>query len=247
MSTQNQNQNSPKQLAGKRALIIGGSRGIGAAIVERLVSDGADVTFTFASSREAADSLAERTGSVATKVDSTDREALTKAVADAGELDILVVSAGKAVWGNPLELNADEVQSSFDLNINAAYFAIAEAGRRMKSAGRIVIIGSTSGQRVQFPGQTAYAAAKAAVDGMARGFARDFGDREITVNVVAPGPTDTEANPKESEQAEMLRQLMTIKRYGKPAEIAGAVAYLSGPEASFITGTTLQIDGGFGL
>jgi len=247
MNMQTQNGSSRKQLDGKRALVIGGSRGIGAAIVQRLASDGAEVTFTYASSQEAADSLAEETGSVATKVDSTDRDALITAVADAGELDILVVSAGKAVWGNPLELDPDDVQRSFELNVNAAYFAIAEAGRKMNSGGRIVIIGSTSGQRVQFPGQTAYAAAKAAVDGMARGFARDFGDRDITVNVVAPGPTDTEANPKESEQAEMLRQLMTIKRYGNPSEIAGAVAYLSGPEASFITGTTLQIDGGFGL
>ncbi|MEM8796400.1 MAG: SDR family oxidoreductase [Pseudomonadota bacterium] len=236
-----------KPLNGKRALVLGASRGIGAAIVRRLAADGADVTFTFANAREAATTLTQDTGSTAKQVDSTNRDALIDSVAAEGALDILVVSAGKAVWGNPLELNPDDVQSSFDLNINAAYFAIAEAGRLMKSGGRIVIIGSTSGQRVQFGGQTAYAAAKAAVDGMARGFARDFGDREITVNVVAPGPTDTEANPADSDQAEMLRQLMTIKRYGNPAEIAGAVAYLTGPEASFITGTTLMIDGGFGL
>ncbi|MEM8782219.1 MAG: SDR family oxidoreductase [Planctomycetota bacterium] len=234
-------------LEGKRALVLGASRGIGAAIVRRLASDGADVTFTFANAREAADTLAQETGSTPKQVDSTNRDALIEAVASEGDLDILVVSAGKAVWGDPLELDPDEVQGSFDLNINAVYFAIAEAGRRMKTGGRVVVIGSTSGQRVQFGGQTAYAAAKAAVDGMARGFARDFGDREITVNVVAPGPTDTEANPADSGQAEMLRQLMTIKRYGKPAEIAGAVSYLTGPEASFITGTTLMIDGGFGL
>ncbi|MEM8838360.1 MAG: SDR family oxidoreductase [Pseudomonadota bacterium] len=246
MNTLNTAENS-KPLDGRRALVLGASRGIGAAIVRRLASDGADVTFTFASSQEAASALAQETGGNAKQVDSTDRDALIEAVASEGELDVLVVSAGKAVWGDPLELDPDDVQSSFDLNINAAYFAIAEAGRRMKQGGRIVIIGSTSGQRVQFGGQTAYAATKAAVDGMARGFARDFGDREITVNVVAPGPTDTEANPADSDQAEMLRQLMTIKRYGKPAEIAGAVSYLTGPEASFITGTTLMIDGGFGL
>jgi cyclic-di-GMP-binding biofilm dispersal mediator protein len=229
----------------KKVHVIGGSRGIGAAIVSRFCRDGADVTFTFSGSPDASSALSSTTGATGIKSDAADRDALTKVVREAGPLDILVVNAGLLIIGDPLELNPDDIDKMIDVNVRAPYHASVEAGRTMNNQGRILIIGSTNGDRMPFSGGAAYALTKSAVQGMARGLARDFGSRGITVNVVQPGPTDTEMNPSNGPMAESMHGFMAIKRHGTPDEVASLVAYLAGPDARGITGSMQTIDGGF--
>ena len=209
---------------GKTVLILGGSRGIGAAIVRRFVTDGANVRFTYAGSKDAAEHLAQETGATAVFTDSADRDAVIDVVRKSGALDILVVNAGIGVFGE----------------------ASVEAARQMPECGRILIIGSVNGDRMPVAGMAAYAASKSALQGMARGLARDFGPRGITINVVQPGPIDTDANPANGPMRDMLHSFMAIKRHGQPEEVAGMVAWLAGPEASFVTGAMHTIDGAFG-
>ncbi|EJV2263091.1 SDR family oxidoreductase [Escherichia coli] len=220
---------------GKTVLILGGSRGIGAAIVRRFVTDGANVRFTYAGSKDAAEHLAQETGATAVFTDSADRDAVIDVVRKSGALDILVVNAGIGVFGDALELNADDIDRLFKINIHAPYHASVEAARQMPEGGRILIIGSVNSDRMPVAGMAAYAASKSALQGMARGLARDFGPRGITINVVQPGP-----------MRDMLHSLMAIKRHGQPEEVAGMVAWLAGPEASFVTGAMHTIDGAFG-
>ncbi|WP_096960904.1 SDR family oxidoreductase [Escherichia coli] len=244
---------------GKTVLILGGSRGIGAAIVRRFVTDGANVRFTYAGSKDAAKRLAHETGATAVFTDSADRDAVIDVVRKSGALDILVVNAGIGVFGDALELNADDIDRLFKINIHAPYHASVEAARQMPEGGRILIIGSVNGDRMPvagmaayaasksaLQGMAAYAASKSALQGMARGLARDFGPRGITINVVQPGPIDTDANPANGPMRDMLHSLMAIKRHGQPEEVAGMVAWLAGPEASFVTGAMHTIDGAFG-
>ncbi|EKH0167420.1 SDR family oxidoreductase [Shigella dysenteriae] len=244
---------------GKTVLILGGSRGIGAAIVRRFVTDGANVRFTYAGSKDAAERLAQETGATAVFTDSADRDAVIDVVRKSGALDILVVNAGIGVFGDALELNADDIDRLFKINIHAPYHASVEAARQMPEGGRILIIGSVNGDRMlvagmaayaasksALQGMAAYAASKSALQGMARGLARDFGPRGITINVVQPGPIDTDANPANGPMRDMLHSFMAIKRHGQPEEVAGMVAWLAGPEASFVTGAMHTIDGAFG-
>lgn len=233
-------------LSNKKILVLGGSRGIGAAIVSRLAKDGGSVAFTYAGSTEAARSLADETGSNPIQTDSADRDALVATVAAQGELDILVINAGALVMGDPLTLDPDAVDRMIDINVRAPYHASVEAARKMKDGGRIVVIGSVNGDRMPFAGGAAYALTKSAIQGMVRGLARDLGDRGITVNSVQPGPTDTEMNPAEGPMAETMHGFMAIKRHVHADEVAGLVAYLAGPEAGMITGSLQTIDGGFG-
>ena len=234
------------QASQRVALVTGGSRGIGAAIVRRFANDGADVTFTYAGSKDAAEALAQETGSKAVKSDASDRAAVIDSVKNAGPLDILVVSAGTLALGNPLEIDADAVDKMIDVNVRAPYHASVEAARTMPDGGRIIIIGSVNGDRMPFAGGAAYALTKSAVQGMARGLARDLGDRNITVNVIQPGPTSTDMNPEDGPMSEYMHSFMAIKRHAKAEEIAGMAAYLAGPEAGIITGAMHTIDGGFG-
>lgn len=162
---------------GKTVLILGGSRGIGAAIVRRFVTDGANVRFTYAGSKDAAERLAQETGATAVFTDSADRDAVIDVVRMSGALDILVVNAGIGVFGDALELNADDIDRLFKINIHAPYHASVEAARQMPEGGRILIIGSVNGDRMPVAGMAAYAASKSALQGMARGLARDFGPR----------------------------------------------------------------------
>ncbi len=233
-------------LAGKRALVLGGSRGIGAAIVERLAAEGASTVFTYNSSAENAEALASKTNATALQANSADRDAISQLIAEQGALDILVNSAGVLVMGNPLEIDPDDVDRMIDINVRAPYHAAVEGARQMNEGGRIVLIGSVNGDRMPFAGGAAYALSKSAIQGMVRGLARDFGDRGITVNSVQPGPVNTDMNPADGPMKEAMHSFMAIKRHAEPAEIAGMVAYLVGPEAGIITGSQHTIDGGFG-
>jgi cyclic-di-GMP-binding biofilm dispersal mediator protein len=233
-------------LTGKKALVLGGSRGIGAAIVERLANEGAHTTFTYSGSAEAAQALAQKTGTATLQADSANREAVSKVISEQGPLDILVINAGVGVLGHSLELDPNDVDRMIDINVRGPYHASVDAARTMLDGGRIVIIGSVNGDRVPFVGGAAYGMTKSALQSMVRGLARDFGDRNITVNNVQPGPVNTDLNPEDGPMKDMLYSFMAIKRHAQPEEIAGMVAYLVGPEASFITGAQHTIDGGFG-
>ena len=226
-------------------LVLGGSRGIGAAIVRRFASDGARVTFTYASSAAPALELAEQTGSTALQLDSADRQALTSAIEGLGAIDVMVVNAGVFIGGDPLELDADVVDRLFTINVNAPYHAAVSAARQMPDGGRIILIGSTNADRVPMPGVAAYSASKAALTSMVKGLARDFGPRGITVNLVQPGPTDTDMNPADGPLNELMHSFMAIKRHARSEEVAGMVAWLSGSEAGLVTGAALTLDGGF--
>lgn len=232
--------------AGKKVLVLGGSRGIGAAIVRRFAAAGAQVTFTYASSRDAAQALAAETGSTAELTDSADRDAVIARVRASGPLDVLVVNSGVALFGDALEQDPDAVDRLFSINVQAPYHAAVEAARQMPPGGRIIVIGSVNGDRMPVPGLAAYAVSKSALQGVARGLARDFGPRGITVNVVQPGPIDTEMNPADGPMKELMHSFLAIKRHGSADEVAGMVAWLAGPEAGFVTGAMHTIDGAFG-
>lgn len=235
-----------KTFEGKSVLVLGGSRGIGAAIVRRFAAEGGKVTFTYAASADAARQLAKETGSQAVQADSADREAVIAQVRASGPLDVLVINAGIALFGDALDLDPDAVERLLRINVHGPYFAAVEAARRMPAGGRIIVIGSVNGDRMPVPGMAAYALSKSALQGMARGLARDFGPRGITVNVVQPGPIDTDANPANGPMSELLHGFMAIKRHGSAEDVAGMVAWLAGPEAGFVTGAMHTIDGAFG-
>ena len=233
-------------LSAKKALVLGGSRGIGAAIVKRLTQEDATTAFTYMRSAEVAEELATQTGAQAIQVDSADRVAVSKVIAEQEALDIMVINAGVFVAGNPLELDPTDVDRMIDVNVRAPYHAAVDSARNMNDGGRIVVIGSTNGDRMPVPQCSAYALTKSAMQGMVRGLARDFGDRGITVNNIQPGPVDTSMNPADGPMKDIMHSFMAIKRHATPAEIAGMVAYLVGPEASIVTGAQHTIDGGFG-
>lgn len=229
----------------KRALVLGGSRGIGAAIVRRLASEGMNLTFTYAASEERAKALAEEVGGEAIRLDSSDRDGLITLIDQLGTLDVLIVNAGVLGAGDPLTMDPDEIDRLFSININAPYHAAVKAARHMHKGGRIVFIGSTNADRMPMTGLAAYGASKAALKGMVKGLARDFGGREITVNVVQPGPTDTDMNPGDGELKDLMHGFMAIKRHAHGSEVAAMVAWLVSNEAAMVTGAALTIDGGF--
>lgn len=230
----------------KTVLVLGGSRGIGAAIVKRFAAQGAKVTFTYSGSPDAASVLAAETGASAHVTDSADRDAVIDRVRESGPLDILVVNAGIAIFGDALEQDSDAIDRLLRINVHAPYHASVEAARHMPEGGRIIVIGSVNGDRMPLPGMAAYALSKSALQGMARGLARDFGPRGITINIVQPGPIDTDANPENGPMRDLMHSFMAIKRHGRPEEVAGMVAWLAGPEAGFVTGAMHTIDGAFG-
>jgi cyclic-di-GMP-binding biofilm dispersal mediator protein len=234
------------KFTGKNVLVLGGSRGIGEAIVRRFAAGGATVAFTYAGSKDAAAAIAADTGAEAIRADSADRDALIATVAGRGALDVLVISAGTLVMGDPLTLDPDAVDRMIDINVRAPYHAAVEAARRMNDNGRIIVIGSVNGDRMPFAGGAAYALTKSAVQGMVRGLARDFGDRGITVNAVQPGPTDSDMNPADGPMAELMHSYMAIKRHAHASEIAELTAFIAGPHGAMITGSFQTIDGGFG-
>jgi cyclic-di-GMP-binding biofilm dispersal mediator protein len=234
------------EFSGKKVMVFGGSRGIGSAIVSAFAAAGAAVRFTYAGSTAAAEVLAAATNTVAVYSDAADRDSVITSIHDAGSLDILVFNAGVLVSGDPLTIDPDAIDRLIDINVRAPYHAAVEAARTMNEGGRIVVIGSVNGDRMPFPGLAAYAMSKSALQGMARGLARDFGPRGITVNIVQPGPTDTDMNPADGPLADQMHSVMAIKRHGTAAGVASLALYLAGPNAGGITGAMHTIDGGFG-
>ena len=243
------------RLSGKVALVTGGSRGIGAAIAKRLAADGAAVAITYSASSGKADEVAHAIEAaegraLTIKADSADASAVVAAVErtvkELGGIDILVNNAGVLTLGPIDDFKLADFDRTIAVNVRAVFVATQAAVKQMKSGGRIINIGSCNAERMPFPGGGVYAMSKSALQGMVKGFARDLGARGITINNVQPGPIDTEMNPDKSEFAEMLKkQFMALPRYGTAEEIAAMVAYLAGPEAGFVTGASLTIDGGF--
>ena len=241
-------------LSGKSALVTGASRGIGAAIAQRLAKDGADVAVTYSSSPERAGQIVaeitrEGGKALAIRADAADQGAVRAAVQQAakefGRIDILVNNAGVLALGPIADFPAEQFEKALSVNVRSVFTAVQEALRHMPDGGRIITIGSVNSERMPFPGGAVYALTKGAVASFTKGLARDLGERKITVNNIQPGPVDTEANPAGGPFAETMLGLMALKRYGHPDEIAAMVAYLAGPEAGYITGASLLIDGGF--
>lgn len=229
----------------QRVMVLGGSRGIGAAIVRTLAPNAGDLSFTYSSSEVPALQLAQETGSRALQLDSMDRAALFETLEAEGPLDVLVINAGILVAGDPLTLDPDDIDRLFYINVHAPYHAAVAAARSMRTGGRIIFIGSTNADRVPIEGLSAYSASKAALVGMAKGLARDFGPLGITVNVVQPGPTDTDMNPADGPMKDTMHSFMAIKRHATGGEVAALVAWLAGPNAGMVTGAALTVDGGF--
>jgi len=245
---------SSNNLTGKVALIQGGSRGIGAAIAERLAHEGAAVVITYVSSSDKAAELVrgiEAAGgrALAIKADSADADAVRGAVSQTlshfGRIDILVNNAGVLAIAPIEDFSLEDFDRTLAVNVRSVFVASQEAARHMTEGGRIITIGSTNADRMPFAGGSVYAMSKSAIVGLTRGMARDLGPRGITVNNVQPGPVDTDMNPENGDFAATMKGLMAIERYGRAEEIAAFVAYLAGPEAGYVTGASLSIDGGF--
>ena len=243
-----------RRLEGKIAFVTGASRGIGAAIVKRLAAEGAHVVLTYAKSPDQAAAVAKAAEALGVKapmhkVDSGDSDALVAAIdqtaKDLGGLDILVNNAGVLAIGPIDDFKLEDFDPTMAVNVRAVFVATHAAIKHMTEGGRIINIGSCNADRMPFPGGAAYAMSKSALVGLVKGLARDLGPRGITINNVQPGPTDTDMNPASGEFAETLKKLMALPRYGTVEEIAGMVAYLATPEAAYVTGASLTIDGGF--
>jgi 3-oxoacyl-[acyl-carrier protein] reductase len=245
--------NTGQKLAGKVAVVTGGSRGIGAAITKRLAADGANVAFTYAKDTDAAASVVkeiERSGgkAIAIQADAADADAVKaaveKAVTTFGRLDVLVNNAGTAIPKPFEEATLEEMDRVIDINIRGVFVATQAALKHMKSGGRIIMIGSAVGERVAAPGLVPYAGTKGAVKMFTQALAREIGGRGITVNNVQPGPIDTELNPASGDWAVPQKAATALNRYGTVDEIAAMVAFVAEPESSYITGANLTVDGG---
>jgi 3-oxoacyl-[acyl-carrier protein] reductase len=235
------------------ALVTGGSRGIGAAIAKRLAADGANVAITYTKGANAAASVVkeiERTGrkAIAIQADATDagavQAAVEKTVATLGQLDVLVNNAGTAIPKKFEETTLEEIDHMLSLNVRGALVATQAALKYMKNGGRIIMIGSSVGERNMTPGLAAYSATKGAIKMFTQGLSREVGDRGITVNNVQPGPIDTDLNPAAGDWAAPQKANTALNRYGTVDEVAALVAFVAGPEAAYITGANLTVDGG---
>jgi 3-oxoacyl-[acyl-carrier protein] reductase len=241
------------KLTEKVALVTGGSRGIGAAIAKRLAADGASVAITYAKDASAASAVVkaiERDGgkAIAIQADATNagavEAAVEKAFATFGRLDVLVNNAGTAIPKPFEEATLEEMDRVIAINVRGVFVATQAALKHMKSGGRVIMIGSAVGERVAAPGLVPYAGTKGAVKMFTQALAREIGSRGITVNNVQPGPIDTELNPAAGEWAVPQKAATALDRYGNVDEIAAMVAFVAGPESSYITGANLTVDGG---
>jgi 3-oxoacyl-[acyl-carrier protein] reductase len=246
-------QNNGQKLAGKAALVTGGSRGIGAAIAKRLAADGANVAITYSKGAEPAAAVVkdiEQLGgkAISIQADATDTKAVLDAVDKAaktfGRLDILVNNAGTAIPKPFEEATLEELKHVIDLNVLGVFVATQAALKHMKEGGRIISIGSCVGERCLTPGLVPYSATKAAVKLFTQALSREVGSRGITVNNVQPGPIDTDLNPASGDWAAPQIANTALQRYGSVEEVAALVAFVASPEASYITAANLTVDGG---
>jgi len=243
----------PRKLEGKIALVTGGSRGIGAAIAKRLAADGASVAITYTKGADAAASVVkeiERAGgkAIAIKADAADaaagKAAVEKTFATFGRLDVLVNNAGTAIPKTFEEATLEEMDRVLDINVRGVFVATQAALKHMTDGGRIITIGSAVGERVVVPGLVPYAATKGAVKIFTQSLSREVGSRGITVNNVQPGPIETDLNPAVGDWAVPQKAATALDRYGHVEEVAALVAFVAGPESSYITGANLTVDGG---
>ncbi|GIJ43495.1 3-ketoacyl-ACP reductase [Virgisporangium aliadipatigenens] len=241
-------------LDGKVALVTGGGRGIGAAVVRRLARDGAEVAFTFQDDERRADAVVDEVTTAggratAVRADSADPgapvDAVERVVAAHGRIDILVNNAGAFLLGPLAELSLAEFEQTVAVNVRAPFLASQAAARHMSAGGRIVTIGSNMAERTVFPGFALYAMSKTALIGLTKALGRELGPRAITVNLVNPGPTDTDLNPADGPNAAVINGFTALGHYAAPDDIAATVAFLAGPDARYITGATVNVDGGF--
>jgi len=237
----------------KVALVTGGSRGIGAAIAKRLAADGAKVAITYSKGADAAAAVVsaiEQAGGKAIAIQSDAAEtgaaqgAVEKTVAAFGGIDVLVNNAGTAIPKTFEETTLEEMDRMIDINLRGTLAVTQAALKHMKRGGRIIMIGSCVGERVMTPGLVAYSATKGAVKMFTQGLSREVGSRGITVNNIQPGPIDTDLNPAAGDWAVPQKAATALDRYGNVDEVAALVAFVAGPESSYITGTNLTVDGG---
>ncbi|WP_179672681.1 SDR family NAD(P)-dependent oxidoreductase [Duganella sp. 1224] len=242
-----------KTLAGKRALVTGGSRGIGAAIARALAENGADVALTYQSAAERAQAVVasiEESGrkGMAIQADSADpaaiRRSVEEAVAGLGGLDILVNNAGIARYNLIADFSVEDIDALFDVNVRGTVLATQAAIPHLKAGGRVITIGSAGADRIVGTPGTVYYMTKSALQSFTRGLAQELGGRDITSNLVQPGSTDTDMNPANGESADFQRGLMPLGRFAEPSDIAAAVTFLASPAARHITGTIMTVDGG---
>jgi len=243
----------PKKLDGKIALITGGSRGIGAGIAKRLAADGAAVAITYTKGADAAAAVVKEIESaggkaMAIQADAADADAVKaaveKTVAAFGRLDVLVNNAGTAIPKRFEDATLEEMDRVIDINFRGTLVATQAALKHMNDGGRVIMMGSCVGERMMTPGLVPYAATKGAVKMFSQGLSREVGSRGITVNNIQPGPIDTDLNPAAGEWAVPQKANTALNRYGHVEDIAALVAFVAGPEASFITGANLTVDGG---
>lgn len=239
---------------GRTAIVTGGSRGIGAAIVRRLTSEGTEVVFTYATDQDAADALIESIdldgGSVsAIKANSADRGEVIAAVATAvrrlGHLDIVVSNAGGGVLAPLSEISYEDIDKMIDTTVNGTVNLVKESLPHLRKGGRVITIGSANAHYTPFDSMAIHALDRAALIGFVRGMSRELGPKGITINNVQPGPVDTDANPGDGPSSDLQRSLIPIGRYGTVSEISSLVAYLASSDAALINGASIDIDGGF--
>jgi NAD(P)-dependent dehydrogenase (short-subunit alcohol dehydrogenase family) len=242
-----------QNLTGKVAFVTGGGRGIGAAISKRLAQEGAKVVLTYVSAPDRARDVVreiEASGGTAVAIKADNRNAdeieaaINQAAAQFGQIDILVNNAGIIEFAPIDEFSIEQFDRTVDVNVRAVFVATKAALAHMPDGGRIITTGSNLAHRVPWPGLSLYALSKSALIGFTRGVARDLGPRKITVNVVHPGPTETDMNPAEGDIADAARRIMAIPDYSDANDTAGLVAWIAGPEAKVVTGSEFTVDSG---
>ena len=245
-----------KRLTNKVVFITGGSRGIGAGIAKRMAAEGGNVVITYVHAVDQANQVVDaikKSGqqALAIAVDNASPDAINaaieKAVATFGRIDILVNNAGIYVAKPLADYTLADFDNTMSVNVRAVFLASQKAAQYMKEGGRIITIGSNMAERVAFPTGSLYAMSKSALTGLTKGLARDLGGQGITVNMIQPGPVDTDMNPANAAHADMLRSAMAIPKYGQPEDIADLAVYLASEESRFMTGASLTIDGGFSI